>query len=143
MPSSDPRYLIFLTLVAMMLPWVSQARLRVAALASLSFLFYMNFSVWYALILAIVTTSSFGFALFFSSLPSGRLRTTSFMLSLIVALAPLLSFKYLGSLVEELRWLGSWLTWIQVALPVGLSFYTFQAVGYLIDVYVGKVRSEE
>jgi D-alanyl-lipoteichoic acid acyltransferase DltB (MBOAT superfamily) len=37
---------------------------------------------------------------------------------------------------------GGQLSFVSLALPMGISFYTFQAVGYLIDVYRGTVRAE-
>lgn len=31
---------------------------------------------------------------------------------------------------------------VEILLPVGISFYTFQVVGYVIDVYKGKIKAE-
>lgn len=47
-------------------------------------------------------------------------------------------FKYLGFICRNLRLLGAGAPEIQLALPVGISFYTFQAMSYVIDVYRGK-----
>lgn len=50
-------------------------------------------------------------------------------------------FKYAGFLVESLNLLpGLSLRIPQVALPLGISFYTFQAMSYVIDVYRGEVK---
>lgn len=38
---------------------------------------------------------------------------------------------------------GKTLSFINIVLPMGISFYTFQAVGYLIDVYQGKIKAEK
>lgn len=57
-------------------------------------------------------------------------------------------FKYLGFVIQNLNGLFSYLKWdvsipaIEPVLPIGISFYTFQAVSYLADVYRGKVSYE-
>lgn len=141
MSSSDPRYLLFTVFVALLLPFVPSGRFRLAALVLLSLLFYSSFSPWYLLILGFVTFSTFGLALVVSNEAAGQARNPVFVVGVIIALLPLLSFKYLGGMLNEqaptqLGWL------VNAALPVGLSFYTFQAVGYLIDVYVGNLPAE-
>jgi len=143
MSSSDPRYLLFAAFVALLLPLVPAGRPRLAALVLLSLLFYASFSPWYLLILGFVTLSSFSMALVFSASETERSRKPVFILSVIIALLPLLSFKYLGSMLgEQFSTQPAWLSLLNAALPVGLSFYTFQAVGYLIDVYVGNLEAE-
>ena len=66
-------------------------------------------------------------------------------LSVAVNLTILGTFKYLGFFVEEFAALAGHfglspsLPVLELVLPVGLSFYTFQSMGYTIDVYRGKV----
>ena len=53
-------------------------------------------------------------------------------------------FKYLGFFVSELDGaldsigLGSPLPLVQIVLPIGISFFTFQAISYVVDVYRGE-----
>src|SRR5205807_4463829 len=51
---------------------------------------------------------------------------------------------FLGSLQEALRSLGSTtsLPVLEVLLPVGISFYTFEAINYMVDVYQHRVPAE-
>ena len=53
-------------------------------------------------------------------------------------LSGLFVFKYLGFVCENLGLLGLPVPAVQLALPIGISFYTFQAMSYVIDVYRGK-----
>ena len=52
-------------------------------------------------------------------------------------------FKYLGFLCENLHiWLG--FPWVpKIALPIGISFYTFQLISYMVDVYRGQVSAQK
>jgi alginate O-acetyltransferase complex protein AlgI len=56
-------------------------------------------------------------------------------------------FKYLGFFVSELDGalesigLGSPLPLVQIVLPIGISFFTFQAITYVVDVYRGETRA--
>ena len=63
-------------------------------------------------------------------------------LSVIMALGLLLYFKYANFFVENLNAILGWahhepVSWMKVALPIGISFFTFQSITYTIDVYRG------
>ena len=55
-------------------------------------------------------------------------RRVALVFALTVNLGALFIFKYLGMLIDK-----------EIALPIGISFYTFQAISYVADVYRGKV----
>lgn len=67
----------------------------------------------------------------------------------LLALLPLLVFKYYNflndSISEGLASIGLQfaLPGLNWAIPVGISFFTFQAVGYMLDVYHGRVKAEK
>lgn len=77
---------------------------------------------------------------------SNRIRKQIVALNLILNLGILLYFKYfnffIGSLKILLEQFGFQLDWftLEILLPVGISFYTFQAISYSIDVYRGKIN---
>ena len=58
-------------------------------------------------------------------------------------LAVLFVFKYLGFLCENLGLLGLPVPEVDISLPVGISFYTFQALSYVIDVYRGRSPAQK
>ena len=63
-------------------------------------------------------------------------------LSVVMALGLLLYFKYANFFMENLNTILGWahhepLGWMKVALPIGISFFTFQSITYTIDVYRG------
>ena len=64
-------------------------------------------------------------------------------LSLVTSLGLLGWFKYADFAVENLNALGMNVPLPQVALPIGISFYTFQILSYTIDVYRGDVPSQK
>ena len=65
----------------------------------------------------------------------GTGRKTALTIGLILNIAILGTFKYAGFLGEILQSLGLPVTPPAIALPIGISFYTFQSISYLIDVY--------
>ena len=119
-------------------------RLRNMYLLLVSYLLYMNFKPVYALILIGVTIVTYVSALVVKKYRSQTLITVGVLLALL----PLLTFKYYNfintSSTELLHSLGlrfdlPGLNW---AVPVGISFFTFQALSYLWDVYYGRIVAE-
>ena len=128
MSFSDPRYVLFLGLVAVLLPLVPRGTPRLVAMTAVSAGFYSLFSPWYVLILACVGASAFSAGLLLTSDCSRR--GILFVAALTTTVLPLLFFKYAPSLPGASDWLQA------VVFPVGVSFYTFLALGYLIEVYL-------
>lgn len=66
---------------------------------------------------------------------AGRHRRAALVGGLIADIAILATFKYTGFFAQQLAALGLPVTDPKIALPIGISFYTFQSISYLIDVY--------
>lgn len=74
---------------------------------------------------------------------SGRAPRLFFLLGVGVSLAFLLYFKYMDFFVSNFSAVtGISVPVLKVGLPVGISFYTFQLISYLIDVYRGTVAAQ-
>jgi len=69
---------------------------------------------------------------------SHKHRKTALVIGLICNLGILATFKYLGFLAQSLCDIGIPVPVPNIALPIGISFYTFQSISYLIDVYRGQ-----
>lgn len=64
--------------------------------------------------------------------------------SLCINLSILGFFKYSGFIVDNINsLLGTNLQIIRFGLPIGISFYTFQTISYVVDVYRGDVKAQE
>ena len=83
--------------------------------------------------------------LLIASAPSARRKKFVLVASVTANLLFLATFKYLGFFIGEFAALMERLGFnasmpvLQIVLPVGISFYTFQTIGYVVDVYRGKV----
>ena len=72
-----------------------------------------------------------------------RPRRFPLILACVLTLGALAVFKYTGFFARTAQSLTGWPAVIpQIALPIGISFYTFQALSYVVDVYRGEVEPE-
>ena len=74
-----------------------------------------------------------------------KLTKAIFIISIILNLGLLGFFKYIGFIGETLNFVLPFLNIpvIQVSLPIGISFYTFQTMSYTIDVYRNTVKVQK
>ena len=143
-------FMIFFPVV-LALYFVIPKALRQIWLLAASYYFYMSWNARYALLIAASTLITYvsGIAIerYRESGRTGR-RLTVLFSCLGINLGILLFFKYGNFLIAsldrglELLHIGSVDQRFYFLLPVGISFYTFQALGYTIDVYRGDVRAE-
>ena len=72
-----------------------------------------------------------------------KYKKLSLILTIIVNLAFLAYFKYFNFLLDNINHIFSLdIKFVEVILPLGISFYTFQAMSYLIDVYRGECKAQ-
>jgi alginate O-acetyltransferase complex protein AlgI len=141
-------FLLFFSLLFLIywaLPWRSA---RIGLLLIASFYFYACWNKKLALLITATTGLDYLLALGMDRTASPRGRKLLLCLSLFVNLGLLCYFKYanffLVSLDEALIAAGSplWFRTLRVILPIGISFYTFEAINYTVDVYRRKVPAE-
>ncbi|HZV07059.1 MAG TPA: MBOAT family O-acyltransferase [Gemmataceae bacterium] len=121
---------------------------RIWLLLAASFYFYASWSRKLALLIVASTLLDYCIGLGLETFRRPRLRLALLVLSITANLGLLCLFKYsnffLASLDEVLIAAGSsrWFNTLQVILPIGISFYTFEAINYTVDVYRRQVRAE-
>ena len=141
------QFAVFLPLV-FILYWALPHRFRWVLLFIASYYFYMSWNVKYVVLILFTTAVSYFAAILLEKTENAGKRKFILSIALVVCLGVLFMFKYFNWFFESLSAILSvfaiqfnpiTLKWL---LPVGISFYTFQTLGYVIDVYRGKVRAE-
>ena len=121
-------------------------RIRLPLLFLASCTFYMAFAPH--IVLVFITIVVDYYAALGIERCKGRDRKTYLALGIIVPLLFLGFFKYWQFLFDNYVTLTSWIGWdspdffLKVLLPIGISFYTFQTLSYLIEVYHGRQKAE-
>jgi alginate O-acetyltransferase complex protein AlgI len=112
-----------------------------------SYYFYFSWSYWMGLLL--IATTLFDWWIGLSIHQSGSNKKRYLYASLVFNLGLLFGFKYFGSLESVSSLLGfNGITqhrssFNAIAIPIGISFYTFQSLSYVFDVYQGKIAAEK
>jgi len=137
-------FMIFFPLV-LLVYFIVPRKVRYIVLLAASYYFYMCWNPKYVLLILFSTIVTYLAGLF---LEKSSHRKLAFTISLLANLLVLGFFKYFDFAINSINALLS-RTGIELIsnpfdliLPVGISFYTFQALGYTIDVYRGKIKAE-
>ena len=142
-------YLVFFT-VALAASWmlVGLPRLRIWVLLVASYYFYISNNYWLITLIVVSTQVDYLAGRWIEDTDSSRKRKRYLGLSIMTNLGILAVFKYFnffaGTFAEIAATVGLTLDWVdlKIALPVGISFYTFQSMSYTIDVYRGEISAE-
>jgi len=141
-------FLLFFTVVFIAywaIPW---PRPRVWLLLAASFYFYASWSRWLALIVCVTALIDYALARGMEATVVPLHRRLLLLGSLGMNVGLLVYFKYanffLRSLEDALSAAGTSasLPVLKVLLPIGISFYTFEAINYTVDVYRRRLRAE-
>ena len=143
-------FLLFFPAVCLISHALRSLRARNLFLLVASYWFYMNWRAEYALLILWGTVLTWALSnLFAKASNKPRLRKALLITGLVGVLAPLFIFKYLTfaatSIEALLRTTGlkMQIPAFELILPVGISFFSFQMIGYLVDVYKGNLQAEK
>lgn len=123
-------------------------RYRCFLLLAASCIFYMAFVPKYILILAVTIVVDFIAGMYIEK-TSGHRRKLFLIVSIVANVGFLAFFKYFNFLNGNIAALANFLHWnysiksLSIILPIGLSFHTFQAMSYTIEVYRGNQAAEK
>lgn len=136
--SSIP-FLYYFLPVVLAVYFLVPPRLRNSVLLCSSLLFYGWGEPKYVLLMAVSILSGYGFGLLLEHYRNRPAAKVCCICSVAVSLGFLLSFKYADFFLENFNSVtGLDLPLLEIALPVGISFYTFQIISYTVDVYRGE-----
>jgi len=142
------QFLVFFMVVTLTYYQLNNQRMRVVLLLLASCYFYMSFVPLYILVLGgIILIDYFAGLKIADSL--GKSRKSWLILSIVANLSVLLVFKYFNFFLGILEPLVHGISpetempFLSILLPLGLSFHTFQAMSYTIEVYRGNQAPEK
>ena len=134
---------VFMPLV-MAVYFLSKKEIRNYVLLIASIIFYAWGEPRYLAIMIITILVNYAGAILLDKHYSSRQRLWIVSLTVVLDLSFLFYFKYFNFVVDNIN--GVWATDFQlldVIMPIGISFYTFQAMSYLIDVYRREVPAQK
>lgn len=122
----SPIYFVFLTAIFFLYwPLVRTRALSLAVLLFANYFFYLKFDLFYLALIPAASTIDFLLALGMQKIKPQGWRRLLVSLSIVLNLGILATFKYMPLVKSDWTWV----------FPLGISFYTFQALTYTIDVY--------
>lgn len=141
-------FLLFF-LALFLLHFFSPKKFKSTILLVASYFFYINIKPVFAVLLLLVTLVTYYSAIVIGRTDDQDRRKVYLQLAIVLIIAPLFFFKYFSAINSSLAamlghgGMGWPIPEINFLLPVGISFYTFMALGYVIDVYYEEVDVEK
>ena len=141
------QYAVFLPVV-FALYWALPQRYRWPLLLAASYYFYMSWEAKYVVLILFTTAVSYAAARLIEKAGDQRRKKLILSLSAVLCLGVLFVFKYFDFFFDSLSsafgafGISLHPVILRLVLPVGISFYTFQTLGYIIDVYRGDCPAE-
>lgn len=134
--------------VVVLIYFALPARVKNHWLLFASYIFYMSWNPKYGILLFACTLVTWAGALLLERVRNNKRQYMIFISVLVIVFGVLIYYKYMNFLLTNiellLSFMGAKMTVpkFDIVLPVGISFFTFQAAGYFIDVYRGEIYAE-
>ena len=140
--SSIPFLYYFLPCV-LILYFIAPKCLKNSLLLLASLFFYAWGEPKYVILMAVSITLGYVFGLLIEAWRGTKLSKLFLILSLVTSLGLLGYFKYADFFISNFNAVtGLSVSLLKIALPIGISFYTFQILSYTVDVYRGEVKAQ-
>lgn len=141
--SSIP-FLYFFLPIVLVLYFIAPKKLKNSVLLLSGLIFYAWGEPKYVIIMVISILVGFVSGLLIEKFRGKKLSKVFMLLSVAVDLGLLVYFKYVDFFIENFNNVtGMSIPLLRIALPIGISFYTFQILSYTVDVYRGTVPAQK
>ncbi|MEG2984894.1 MAG: MBOAT family O-acyltransferase [Peptostreptococcaceae bacterium] len=131
--------------ITLILYYISPRNIKNTVLLLISLIFYAWGEPIYVFLMIFTTVFDYLIGLLINKYRKHKIKSRRiFIIAVIINLGILGFFKYYGFLIENINSVFSLnIGYEQLPLPIGISFYTFQTLSYVIDVYLGKVNVQK
>lgn len=136
------QFLLFFSLFLAGYIWIfNKLNWRIAWLTLFSLFFYYKSSGGYVALLMGTIVYNYLAAIRLHRMEEKRSKTALLVASILINLSSLLYFKYTNFFVKTWAGIsGQQLDLLDIFLPIGISFFTFQTISYIVDVYKGEIK---
>ncbi|MBQ7409755.1 MAG: MBOAT family protein [Clostridia bacterium] len=139
---SSISFLFYFLPILLIIYYVLPKKCRNVVLLIASLLFYFYGEPKYILLMLFTIFQTYIFGILIDKYKN---KSKIFLaISICISIGALVYFKYIDFIIENVNLLlKNKLSFVNIALPIGISFYTFQLLSYLIDVYNGKCKVQK
>ena len=140
-------FIVFFIIV-LLLYYILPHRVRWVMLLGASLIFYMAWEPALVVLILFSSFSNYAFSLAIYGSKDRLIRKRLLIFSMLINFGLLFIFKYLVFINNSFMWLFDFaglkypINEFDIILPMGISFYTFQAAGYTFDVYRGDIKPQ-
>lgn len=140
-------FLLFFAVVFPIYWAIRPHRWRMAWLLLASCAFYMLWNPWLILLILFSASIDYAAALYLETSKSPKLRKSLLVGSIVINLCLLFFFKYANFFLDNVHRIFGVLDipfsrpTLEIILPLGISFYTFETISYIVDVYRGRTKA--
>ncbi|MBQ8258968.1 MAG: MBOAT family protein [Clostridia bacterium] len=136
---SSISFLFFFLTAIIVLYYAVPYKLKNTVLLLFSLFFYAWGGVKYAGIMLIAITLGYIFGLLIEKFREKKIAKLFVGLAVACIISFMLYFKYMDFFIDNFnKLLGTEIPLLKIVLPIGISFYTFQIISYVVDVYRGE-----
>ena len=135
-------FLLVFGLFLILYSFFSAAKLiRLALCIVFSLFFYFKSSGIFLILFLILIISDFSFGILIENAQKKQ-KKIYLAVATIFSLSFLLYFKYANFFIDNVNWITNGnISMLDLFLPIGISFYTFQSLSYLFDIYRGEIKA--
>jgi alginate O-acetyltransferase complex protein AlgI len=139
---SSITFLVYFLPIFLLVYFITDKKYKNAVLLFASIIFYSWGAPKFIFAILATTTVDFYFVKFMYEAEGAKRKKVFLLLSLFLNLGMLFYFKYCNFFIDNLNEILGLtgmkeISWVKVILPIGISFYTFESLTYVVDVYRG------
>lgn len=141
---SSITFLFYFLPIVLAIYYIVPKKIKNIVLLISSFIFYAYGEPRYVFLMFFSILVTYIFGLLIDKYKNKKYVRGILISAICINLGLLVYFKYIDFIIQNINlWLSAQIDLLHVLLPIGISFYTFQTISYLVDVYRGEVEVQK
>ena len=141
---SSITFLFYFLPIVLIIYYLMPNKLKNVVLLVASLLFYFWGEPKYIVVMIFSIILAYIFGNLIDKYKNSKYRVVFMIIPILISVGILIYFKYANFIIKNINlYLSQEIDLINVILPIGISFYTFQLISYIVDVYRGDVKPQK